>query len=828
MNKKFLLPLLVLLFLAIPTSFILAQGNPAQLQVDPTPTPLPLPPDAQPTPLPNITEYDNQASFTFANIGEETTVLRYPGQQNLYANFPNQWQLIAGVGDPVKLPPGASDTLASSRFSGVSFIEIHYDFADTATEESTGAEETSWRLQEQYPWISRPGIEIYVNEILIGMFIPEVGTDLRVQMPIPPLLTMASAENPFNEYNIEIAFYGDGDIYCNYDGVLTIYDDSSININYNWRSAFRVLSNLPRPLVQDTFIPETLALIVSDQPTEADLEAITWVSSSIAQNSFTNINFEVFRGNEVTQEDLAEKSAVIIGSPAENSFLRQLYDNNLLPSGLSSNGSTIIASNNPVAEETGVLQIIPSNVNQLFTFVTITGETDMAITRAAKAFANPPIGANYQLMLVDYDFPRNTGVTPLEEVVIDQATGIEASRSLFTFETLGYRERTSLGIGLQRFFISFYVPRDVIIDDDLTLTVNYLYSDAIDRNSSNMAVYMNNQPVGNLPMSETPTEIQTAEVTIKKENVVQGSVNVIRIDGQVNITLICEDYDPAIYWLTVFADSELTIPYTKVTSAVDIAPIVNPIVPFAFEPNHVVILGPNPNNAQMNALADVYNQFGSLNNSTDFDVTFSLEDDVDLSQYPDHDVLMIGLPTSSLFIEQINDRLPQPFTAGSNNLQQLIGQTAYQLVPGIDMGVIQAIPSQENPARMISLLTGTSEQGFDWGIQEILDNGSFLSGDLFFVQETTTNNFFSSLFSQAVLDSMVSEVLDEPEFVPVEEEETEEDGDTDGIVTTEGSYIRDEVTDSTRPILMIAGIALAGLLIIIYLGTRIASGGKRK
>jgi hypothetical protein len=428
--------------------------------------------------------------------------------------------------------------------------------------------------------------------------------------------------------------------------------------------------------------------------------------------------------------------------------------------------------------------------------------------------------------LVDYDFPISAGLTPLEEIVVDQTTGIEATRNIFTFETLGYRERTTFGIGLQRFFISFYVPRDVIIDDDLTLTVNYLYSDAIDRNSSNMVVYMNNQPVGNLPIDESPTEIQTAEVTIKKENVVQGSVNVIRIEGQVNITLICEDYDPAVYWLTVFADSELTIPYTKVTNAVDIAPIVNPIVPFAFEPYHVVVLGANPNNAQMSALADLYNLFGSLNRTTDFDVTFGLEEDVDLSQYPNHDILMLGLPTSSLFIEQINERLPQPFTAGTNNLQQLIGQTAYQLVPGIDLGVIQAIPSQGNPARMISLLTGTSEQGFDWGIQQILDNGSFLSGDLFFVQETTTNSFFSALFSQAVLDTMVSEVLGEQEFVPVEE--AEEVGDTDSIVTTEGPFIRDEVTDSTRPILMIAGIALAGLLIIIYLGTRIASGGKRK
>jgi hypothetical protein len=828
MNKKLLLPLLVLLFLAIPTSFILAQGNPAPLQVDPTPTPLPLPPDARPTPLPNITEYDNKASITFANLGEQTTVLRYPSQQNLYANFPNQWQLVGGTGEAIKLPPGATDTLANSRFAGASFIEIHYDFADTAAEESTGAQQTYWRLQELYPWISRPGIEVYINQILIGMFIPEVGTDLRVQMPIPPLLTMASAENPFNEYNIEIAFYGDGDIYCNYDGLLTIHDDSSINISYFWRPAFRVLENLPRPLVQDTFIPETLALIVSDQPTAADLEVITWVSSSIAQNSFTNINFQVFKGNEVTADNLADKSAVIIGSPAENSFLRQLYNGNLLPSGLSSNGRTIIATNNPVDEETGVLQIIPSNVNPLFTFVTITGESDIAILRAARAFASPPIGANYQLLLVDYDFPRSTGVTPLEEIVIDQATGIEATRNLFTFESLGFRQRTTQGIGLQRFFLSFYVPRDVIIDDDLTLTVNYLYSDAIDRNSSNMVVYMNNQPVGNLPMSERPTQIQTAEVTIKKENVVQGSVNVIRIDGQVNITLICEDYDPAIYWLTVYADSQLTIPYTKVTNEVDIAPIVNPIVPFAFETNHVVVLGPNPNNAQMSALADIYNQLGKLNRTTDFDVTVSLDVNVDLNQYPNHDILMIGLPTTSQFIDQVNDRLPQPFTVGTNNLQQLIGQTAYQLVPGVDLGVIQSIPAQANPARMISLLTATSEQGFNWGIQQILTNGSFLSGDLFFVQETTTNSFFSSLFSQAVLDTLVSGVLEQQEFIPVEDAESTEDADGTGITTTEGSFIRDSVTDTTRPILMIAGIALAGLLIIIYLGTRIASGGKRK
>ena len=822
MKKTHFSLLVALVILIIPTGMILAQSNqPTGFNAEATP--LPLPPDAQPTPIPDVTEYQGTASFTFADLGEEDTVLRYPSQLDLYANFPNEWNLVPGSGTIQEYPTGATNTLTSSPLAGTTFLEIHYDFSDTAGEEST-TELSSNTYGNPFFWGERPTIEIYANNILAGSFVPEVGQDLRVQIPVPSSIYFQTAENPYNEFDFHIAYYGDGDIFCNYDGVLSIHSDSSINTAYNWITPYRYPSNLPRPLVQDSFVPEVLKVVVSDNPTPGELKAVANMAAGLSRNSFGNVSYEVLPASQANSATLADSNAVIIGSPENNSFLAQLYAGNLLPSTLGSDGESITAYGGDVDTDTGVLQIIPSNVNSLRTFVTLTGESDLAIFRASDAFASPPIGANYQLLLVDSDYAK-----PVSMTTINEETGAEAYRSLYKISDLGFNQRTAQGTGTQRFFVSFYVGRDWILEDDITFKINYAHADTINFNSSNAVVLMNGEPIGNLTMGEDPKEVMTEEISIMKEQVVKGAVNVIQINATLNITNICEEYDPAVYWFTVFDDSELTIPYSLTSSELSISPILHPTMPFAYETSHLIVVSENPRPNEIAAIANFYDQLGSLNTNGYYDVTVVMGDDVDLTQYPDHNILMIGLPTDSNFIDMINDDLPQSFISGTNNLEQKIGQADYQLIPGLEVGVIESIKSPNNPGRMITLLTGTSEQGFVWTMDELTADLAGLIGDLFFIEENQTTAFTSSLFSQAVLDSMVSEALDQEEFVPVEED-TADDADTEDTTVVSGEqYMRPEdVNDTTTPFLIIAGIAAVGVILIIYLGTRIASGKRTK
>lgn len=824
MKKTYFYILIALIILIIPTGVILGQSIPTT-EIAAEPTPLPLPPNTQPTPLPEVNAYSSNVSFSFADIGEEEIILQYPSQWNLYANFPNEWRLMPGSGDSVTYPTGSLDTLSNSRFLGTTFLELHYDFSETSpTGDTADYYDLSNPLGNPFFWGERPSVEIFVNGVLVGSFIPEVGSDLRVQIPIlNNSAVFSSLENPYNEFDIQLGYYNDGDIFCNYDGLINIHKDSSINTSYYWATPYRVITNLPRPLVQDSFIPEVIKIVVSDNPTPGELKAIANITSSIARNSFSNVSYEVVFARQASVSVLENYNIIVVGSPKNNSYLTSLYAQNVLPSLLGADGENIRTSSVDVDTDTGVLQIIPSPANELRTLVTITGESDRALFRASDAFATPPIGANFQLLLVDTDYAK-----PVSETTIDQEVGAAAARGLFKLQELGFTQRTLFGAGPQRFFVTFYVGRDWVLNDDLTFTVNYSHSDTVDFNSTNAAVLLNGEAIGNLLISTQPKEVMTQEIVIKKENIVRGAVNVLEISANLNITIICEEYDPSVYWFTIFDDSELVIPHTVSDSPLDVAPILHPTMPFAYETSHLLLTTAKPTADELSAIANFYSQLGGLNANGFYDVTAFMGEIPDLALYPNHNIVMFGLPSETEFVTSINDLLPQPFIPGTDNLEQVIGQSAYQLVPGIRVGVVESIKSPNHPGRMITLLTGTSQEGFNWVMDQLAYDLTAFIGDLFFVEEFKVNGFATSMFSQSVLDSMVSEALQQQEFIPVEEETapaTEEETD-EGVTPISGeTFIRPEnINKTTMPFLMIAGIAAIGLILIIYLGTRIASG----
>jgi hypothetical protein len=82
------------------------------------------------------------------------------------------------------------------------------------------------------------------------------------------------------------------------------------------------------------------------------------------------------------------------------------------------------------------------------------------------------------------------------------------------------------------------------------------------------------------------------------------------------------------------------------------------------------------------------------------------------------------------------------------------------------------------------------------------------------------------LFSRPVLDSLVSEALQEEQLTPVEEATTEE-GEQPTIGEA-GQFVRDEkINTSTTPMFLMGVIGIVGLVFIIYLASRIASGGRK-
>lgn len=792
MRKSIKFILAVLIMVLIPTGIIMAQVNSAYpQQAIPTPTPF-----TQPTPLPEINTYSQSASFSFADLDEPTFVMRYPSVKGIYIDFPNDWNLVGGT--------------------GYSSITLHYDFYESIVTPQIGA--TPHPLISTHPYISRPGVEVYLGNVLIHSFIPEIGSNQTVTIPIPENAIPLKGNNPTNQYDLSIGFYNDADIYCNYDGILTIYDDSSVNPVFGVIPPYRYLASLPVPLIQESFIPETLKLVIADSPTSADLEAVAIIASSIAQNSFGNVQFDVVRASEVTAADTEKSNIIVIGTPENNKFLASLYQKKIFPSNLSANGKEILESGRDIEANSGVLQIAPSDINEFATVATITGESDEGVLRAARAFRQLPVGTPPFLLVITEQMDSLEPAAPV----------VDETPNEFTFAELGFRERTLIGFGTNRALLFFYIPRDWVLEGDLKLTVDYAYSDSIESRASNAVVNLNNQPIGNLVLGEVSEQPQTIEISIPADQVLKGMMNIVQINTNLTATLICDDYIPENYWFQIFDTGTLEIPHRVTTAPVEIASVIHPTVPFAFEPKHLVVLGENPSAEILNAFANFYYQIGDLNSLVDFDVMVSLDPDVDPAEYPERNTIVIGLPTASKLFETYADKLPQPFVAGTTELQQNIAETQYALVPGANIGLIESIPAPWDYARSLTLITGTSDESLNWSIKQLLQDIYAFNGDLFFIQDTNLTSFLSTMYSKAVLDALVADVIDKEEGTALQEVASASESEQ-GQASVEGSFIRDEkVNATTTPIFIMAVVALLGLVFIIYFASRIASGGRKK
>ncbi len=89
-------------------------------------------------------------------------------------------------------------------------------------------------------------------------------------------------------------------------------------------------------------------------------------------------------------------------------------------------------------------------------------------------------------------------------------------------------------------------------------------------------------------------------------------------------------------------------------------------------------------------------------------------------------------------IQNLNDKLPQPFVANSDELQQVLNNVKYRLAPGFGLGVIQALRSPWSPRHVILVVSGSDADSESRASSVLLDpNTTFnqLLGDVIFVSQ---------------------------------------------------------------------------------------------
>jgi len=745
-----------------------------------------------PTPLPEINTYKNTARITFKDLGEATFLLQYPSSNDISMNLPDIW---------------------SVQYS-MSFLDLHYDLYDNRL-----AQGQLPQANYGQSLFEAPVAEVFINGYFAGAFTPELGNDHYVRLYLPSSLIEEKQYNLTNEYTITIQYYKDNAAYCNYGGTITIHDDSSINLMFGASPPYLNLANFPSPVVLCSFIPETLPIIIPDQFTESDLSAAANVAATIGRKATGNVTLKVITASEATAQLLSASNAIAIGQPERNAFIKQLYNKQLLPTSFSLQGTISDNTGAPIAPDSGLLQLVRSDFNNIFSFLVITGGSDKAIERAANAIVNPPIGMNGVAYINNIDL-----ISPMVE---------EATVDTFRLSDLGYRERVFFGLTRYlavspRATAIIYIPRNWVIKDNAYLAVNYDFSSNLTLKNSGINVYLNGTLIGSVPLELKPGEKQ-AVIPIKADAFILGSMNIFRFEAILQAPLECTAYDIQAYWMRISNTSFLKVPHLILNPDQSLAPFTQPLLYLPFSHNVIVSLPPIPTQDEMSGMLNITKVIGTFIQNPYYNFKVSLNPGLDPVKDITTDLIVIGKPSRNPLIARVNDKLPQPFVLGEDNLtiKQDIG--AYRIQQDTGIGMIQVMPAPRDALLGITVITGTTDNGFEWAIDRA-SNPVYVYdfvGDLSFIQDNRIDTFQTTRLFVQPIDILLSQMTEQQTTVmPL----------TPGITATSGVPLDKYVSPSAKtggeksPLLtyLIVGLVVLALAGLVFALIRTARGGGRK
>ena len=753
-----------------------------------TPTPTPLLPLttivsmenilATYTPLPEVSTYNNTTIFSFKDLNQSDFVLHFPEAIAFDINLPDQWIIANSSSD----------------------ITIHYSL-----QENEQRRLAAQSLYDRYRYgVDRPLVEVYFNEFLAGTFAPEVGGNQTAQIKFPYQLMAARNWNTQNAYTISINYYNGADVYCDYDGILTIYNDSTVNLVFEKSPAVLNLANFPKPIIQDSIIPETLLIIVPDDYNENDLSAAAEIIVAIGRSTYGNVKFNIIKPSEVTSTLLASSSAVVIGPPGRNTFLHKLYVNKTLITDLDSNGNI-----SGIAPDDGLLLLAYSEVNKVNSYLVITGNNDIGVKRAAEAIIRPPVGLSGVLFIARTDFaPPTPNPTPPDT---------------YLFSDLDFGASAFYGLGEQIRYISFYVPRNWIIQDNAKLVVNYSYANNISFTNSVVTVNLNNVPISTLPLEPGSIGEQQVIIPLKRENILLGTVNTVRFDLLLAKELDCSIIEPNTSWMNIRDTSLIYLPYQINTQVKDLMSFLHPFYYLASEPDILISLPPKPTSDELRGMSNSSFNLGSqLRRQPNFNIQVSLNPQLDTTAYKDFNLLIIGKPTRNPMIATINNNLPQPFVPGEDSLalQQQIAQ--YRIEPGVGLGIVQVLAAPWNPLRGITVVTGTSDEGLAWVINQIAKPDLIynISGNLSFIQQDKIQSYKSGVPTY-ILPSILSGITGQTASL-----ETVQPTGAATVSAIPDQYVRKVTTTSNMGLPIMLGLVALAIIIAIIAVIRMYRGGR--
>jgi len=371
---------------------------------------------------------------------------------------------------------------------------------------------------------------------------------------------------------------------------------------------------------------------------------------------------------------------------------------------------------------------------------------DISTEKNAIAMFPSPWNSNKSVLVI-FDQNRNDGFTPAlilgDPVRKILLTGNVAYldqfkprtppkfKDKYSFEELGYLDRTIRGIGKGNLIYQLYIPYNIDPVSSM-LSLVLAHSPDLDIQTSSFSVILNGYTIASILPTARNASHEPIQIDVPPNRFRPG-INFIRISFDLYLPYSSCEKAPASVWATVFNNTTLEFASQERTPTASLKGFP---MPFSDEAPDFSFVTPNhPDNQTLTYLSQLASTIGasSFYGNKPPDVMTAaqyLASKNSLSNY-----IFMGLPFDNPAVQNINKFLPQPFTKDFKQLQGGFGVFIPSYDQNASTGLLQIIPSPWVKNGTILVLTGTDPKGIGWAWDVILDPSirSQFSGNLMVV-----------------------------------------------------------------------------------------------
>lgn len=511
-----------------------------------------------------------------------------------------------------------------------------------------------------------------------------------------------------NDQRHELLLFLDASISCEYDiqTVVSVHPTSSIEIPFEESPINADLTRLPWPFfVRDPLLPAPLTLIVvPDAPSVTELQAMLNVAAGFGSITNNDFNYKVVSAGRLQEEQWGDSHLVFVGLPeAFSAFLTHIQ----LPVPVV-NGQ--FADLSGAYADDGVVQIAQSPWNPNRAVLVISGNSETAVDKAAKAFSTGSLFVNQD--------PRKTLVSNVSSELLYAQTLVED----FYLGDLGYAPdsletggaQSVGGLGGGGLTYVFNVAKEQVNSQEAYIDLVYNHSGILDYGASSVSLRLNGSLIATIQLSDETTALTTLHVDIPP-GLFHFGENELTVDATLLPYDSCDVLGTTDYWFTVYPESLIHIPVASMTenlrpSAADLKMFPENFVEDINLSDLAFVL-PENSPESWHVASQIAFILGNIQSPTIADIAAAYGSDVPASIVNDRTMVVVGLASTLPMISDLNSHLPAPFDVATDTAAEYGVNVVYSIPPGESVGYLEMIRSPYNAQRTIMVVSGNNDVG---------------------------------------------------------------------------------------------------------------------